>query len=169
MLLRDVVAAVEEIEKDLAYTQSLEAKWEREAKRFPVICEYIKKQVEFFREEIENLFSLNIDDGAISEFVKTRRDTSARTSEPETAAMQAPEGAQKNVAGRDSKEMTSSAPTQESQIGCSTPASLYVAPSPAPPAEEKEKVSARTRSEKKSGDKRSTSGAKSRKHAGKEK
>jgi cobalamin biosynthesis Mg chelatase CobN len=169
MLLKHLLAAVEEIEKDLAYTQNLEAKWEKEAKRFPVICEYIKKQVEFFREEIEKLFSLNIDDSAISEFVKTRRHTSARISEPETAAMQAPEGAQKNLARRDSEEMTSSAPTQESQIESSTPASLYVAPSTAPPAEEKEKVSARKRSEKKSGDKRSTSGAKSRKHAGKEK
>ena len=73
MLVKDLLVAVEEIRKDLAYTQDIEAKWEKEADRFPVLFEYIKKQSEFFKEEIERLLSLNISNNAVSEFVKTRK------------------------------------------------------------------------------------------------
>ena len=93
MLLKDVVAAVQEIRKDLAYTQDLEAKWEKEADRFPVLFEYIKKQSEFFKEEIERVLSLNISNSAISDFVKTKSATAqiARSEgEPQASAVASP-------------------------------------------------------------------------------
>jgi hypothetical protein len=169
MLLKDLLAAVEEIERDLAYTQDLQAKWEKEAERFPVIFEYIKKQSEFFRQEIEKLLSISVGDNAMSDFVRQRA-RAARVSVAECAVGEAQaETAQKKPEEKESAEIIQPPIAQEPKV-CEPQlpaASVPVGPS-APPAEEKEKVSTRKRSKKPS-DKKSISRTKSRKRARKAK
>jgi hypothetical protein len=169
MLLRDVVAAVEEIRKDLSYTQNLEAKWEKEADRFPVILEYIKKQSGFFKEEIEKLFLLNVDDNAISEFVKTRRAQAGQVPQLESAATQtAEEVAQKRAEEKGSEEAPSSPLASQKELQDSAPVNSTspgaVVPSPAPPLAAKEKSSAEKRAGKKSENKKPAPRGKLRKH-----
>ncbi|MFH1422075.1 MAG: hypothetical protein ABIH42_05115, partial [Planctomycetota bacterium] len=75
MLLRDILSAVEEIKKNLIYTKSLETKWKKEEDRFPVIIKYIKKQKEFFEDEIEKVNLLDFDNNMLSDFIKNRNFT----------------------------------------------------------------------------------------------
>jgi hypothetical protein len=169
MLLRDVVAALGEIRNDLSYTQNLEARWEKEADRFPLIFEYIKKQSEFFKEEIEKLFLLNVDDNTISEFVKTRRAQAEQVPKLEgTATQAAEEVAQKRAEDKSSEEAPPALLASQKEPQDSAPVSPDAAvPSPSPPLAAKEKSSAEKRSEKKSENRKPAPRAKLRKHADK--
>lgn len=72
MILKELLRVVEEIKKDLAYTQRLEERWVSEQKRFPLIYKYIIKQREFFEEQIERALTMKLDDSQLDSYVAGR-------------------------------------------------------------------------------------------------
>jgi len=72
MLLKELLRVIEDIKKDLAYTQRLEERWVSEQKRFPLIYKYIIKQREFFQEKIDGAFSIAIEETVLDEYVASR-------------------------------------------------------------------------------------------------
>lgn len=72
MNLKELLKVIEEIKKDLDYTQRLEERWTAEQKRFPLIYKYIVKQREFFQEQIEASMKTDLDNTGLSEYVKER-------------------------------------------------------------------------------------------------
>jgi hypothetical protein len=172
MLLKDLLAAIEEIQKDLSYTQNLQERWEKEADRFPIIFEYIKKQSEFFKQQIEKLLSINVNGDAIPEFARRRGQAAQATVLESTASEAQPETAEKKPDEKESPEVIEPPIAQEERVRTpqSSSAATVASVSPTtPPSEEKEKVFTQKRSERKSGNRKSASRAKSRQHARKAK
>jgi len=72
MKLKELLAAVEEIKKDLSYTRSLQERWQKERRRFPILYEYIGKQSDFFREKMETLFEAEVKEESLDAYVRWR-------------------------------------------------------------------------------------------------
>lgn len=72
MILRNLLKVIEEIRKDLAYTQRLEERWVKEKKRFPVIYESIVKQREFFEQVVEKALLVEVDESKLDEYMRNR-------------------------------------------------------------------------------------------------
>ena len=72
MTLKELLRVIEEIKKDLAYTQRLEQRWVSEEKRFPLIYKYIIKQREAFENQVDKTMTAQIDISNLDEYVKNR-------------------------------------------------------------------------------------------------
>jgi hypothetical protein len=72
MTLKELLKVIDEIKKDLDYTQRLEERWTTEQKRFPLIYKYIIKQREFFQEQIDSSMKTDLDDSNLTEYVRER-------------------------------------------------------------------------------------------------
>jgi len=74
MKLKELLALVDEIKRDMSYTRSLQERWQKEKKRFPILCEAISKQVDFFREKIEGLLDAEVVEEGVDKYVLYRLD-----------------------------------------------------------------------------------------------
>ncbi|RKY13290.1 MAG: hypothetical protein DRP82_05600 [Planctomycetota bacterium] len=72
MKLKELLAIVEEIKKDLSYTKSLQERWEKERRRFPILYEYIGKQLDFFREKMEKVLEAEVKEESLDEYIRWR-------------------------------------------------------------------------------------------------
>jgi len=81
MKLRQLLAALEEIKKDLSYTQSLQEKWEKERRRFPILYEYIGKQSDFFREKMEKVLEAEVKEESVDAYIRWRLQQVGKESE----------------------------------------------------------------------------------------
>jgi len=72
MKLKELIALINELKKDMSYTRSLKERWRKEQKRFPILFASIEKQVDFFNKQIETLFDAEIDDKSLSSYIGTR-------------------------------------------------------------------------------------------------
>ena len=72
MKLKELLAVVEEIKKDLSYIRSLQERWQKERQRFPILYEYIGKQSDFFREKLQTLFEAEMKEESLDAYVKWR-------------------------------------------------------------------------------------------------
>lgn len=72
MKLKELVAVINGIRKDISYTRSLQERWQKERRRFPILFASIEKQTEFFKEQIEALFDAEVSDESVSPHIKSR-------------------------------------------------------------------------------------------------
>jgi len=72
MKLKELIALVNELKKDMSYTRSLRERWKKEQKRFPILFASIEKQVDFFNKQVETLFDAEIDEKSLSSYISTR-------------------------------------------------------------------------------------------------
>jgi len=72
MKLKELLAVVEEIKKDLSYIRSLEERWQKERRRFPILFEHIRKQAEFFRQKMQTLFEVEVAEASLDEYLRWR-------------------------------------------------------------------------------------------------
>lgn len=75
MKLRELIALINELKKDMSYTRSLQERWKKEQRRFPILFASIEKQVDFFNKQIATLFDAEIDDTSLSSFISERLTT----------------------------------------------------------------------------------------------
>lgn len=78
MKLKELLSVVDEIKKDLSYTRNFQEKWQRERRRFPILYEYIGKQVEFFREKIRALLDVEVKEESVDEYLRWRLQSSGK-------------------------------------------------------------------------------------------
>ena len=81
MKLRELLAALEEIKKDLSYTRSLQEKWEKERRRFPILYEHIGKQSDFFREKMEKVLEAEVREESVDAYIRWRLQQAGKQSE----------------------------------------------------------------------------------------
>ncbi|MHC4662267.1 MAG: hypothetical protein ACYS8W_11315 [Planctomycetota bacterium] len=62
MNIRELLGRIEGLKKDLEYTKNLAEKWKPQEERFPIIYEYIVKQMTSFEEVIEDSYKLDVED-----------------------------------------------------------------------------------------------------------
>jgi len=72
MKLREMIGLIDSIKKDMSYTRSLQERWQKEKKRFPILYASIEKQTEFFKKQIEALFDAEITEGGLDEYIRDR-------------------------------------------------------------------------------------------------
>ena len=105
MKLKELLAAVEEIKKDLSYTKSLQERWEKERRRFPILYEYIGKQSDFFREKMEKILEAEVKEETLDAYIRWRLQQMGKRSE-------AGEGELVSVAGLQTSESTAGETTK---------------------------------------------------------
>lgn len=136
MILKDLLKIVEEIRKDLAYTQRLEERWTKEQKRFPLIYESIVKQREFFQEVVDKALRAEVDESNLDEYVKNRPRLNVRR--VKTVQVSPPGAMQAEKAPAPKTEMVAPAPEADAPAPEPAPAPApepAPAPAPAPQAE----------------------------------
>ncbi|MCX7703240.1 MAG: hypothetical protein N2234_03955 [Planctomycetota bacterium] len=99
MKLRELVALIDSIKKDMSYTRSLQERWQKEKKRFPILYASIEKQSEYFKKQIESLFDAEVSDKGLSEYVHDKLASlrSSGTEQPSIIELQTLEEAAKEA------------------------------------------------------------------------
>jgi len=75
MKLKELLALVDEIKKDLSYTRSLQERWQNEKRRFPILFAAIGRQIEFFNKNIARLFDAEVAETGLDAYVMDRLKT----------------------------------------------------------------------------------------------
>jgi len=70
--LKELLAAIEEIRKDISYTRSLQERWQKERQRFPILYEYVGRQSNFFWEKMETLLEAEVKEESLDAYVRWR-------------------------------------------------------------------------------------------------
>ena len=85
MNIRELLGRIEGLKKDLEYAKNLSEKWKPQEERFPIIYEYILKQMSAFEEVIEDSFKLDVKD--VASLLEKSSSPAAQVSEEEAAEM----------------------------------------------------------------------------------